>query len=245
MERNFTGNLLNPNQTLALQVQFKPTATGAVTGKLTVSNNSTTGIRPRWPPERDGHGRSESKVDAERVEPELWQRDGEYNEDAIVDRFDQDVGGKGAARHAISGTGFTIVGGTLPATLNPNQTLALQVQFKPTATGAVTREAYRSAATRPRVRRPRWRSERYGHGRGESKVDAERVEPELWQRDGEYSEDDDVETDLLRDVGGKGAARMRFRVRAFTIVGNFTGDAEPEVRRWRCRYSSIRPRQEP
>jgi Abnormal spindle-like microcephaly-assoc'd, ASPM-SPD-2-Hydin len=39
---------------------------------------------------------------------------------------------------AITGAGFTIVGGSFPATLNPNQTLALQVQFKPTTAGAVT-----------------------------------------------------------------------------------------------------------
>ena len=87
---------LNPNQTLALQVQFKPTATGAVTGKLTVSSNSTTGATAAVAFERYGHGRSESKVDAERVEPELWQRDSEYSEDAVVDPdFDRDGGGNG------------------------------------------------------------------------------------------------------------------------------------------------------
>ena len=37
---------------------------------------------------------------------------------------------------AISGAGFTIVGGTLPATLSPAQSITLQVQFLPTATGA-------------------------------------------------------------------------------------------------------------
>jgi fibronectin type 3 domain-containing protein len=34
---------LNPNQSVTLQVQFDPTATGAAAGKLTVSSNSTTG----------------------------------------------------------------------------------------------------------------------------------------------------------------------------------------------------------
>ena len=36
----------------------------------------------------------------------------------------------------ISGTGFTIVSGNFPMTLNPTQTVTLQVQFDPTATGA-------------------------------------------------------------------------------------------------------------
>jgi hypothetical protein len=34
---------LNANQSVTLQVEFEPTTTGAVTGKLTVSSNSTTG----------------------------------------------------------------------------------------------------------------------------------------------------------------------------------------------------------
>jgi fibronectin type 3 domain-containing protein len=34
---------LNPNQSVILTVQFDPIATGAATGKLTVSSNSTTG----------------------------------------------------------------------------------------------------------------------------------------------------------------------------------------------------------
>jgi fibronectin type 3 domain-containing protein len=34
---------LNPQQTATLKVQFLPTAAGAVTGQLTISNNSTSG----------------------------------------------------------------------------------------------------------------------------------------------------------------------------------------------------------
>ncbi len=39
---------------------------------------------------------------------------------------------------AITGAGFTIVGGSFPVTLNPTQTLTLQLQFKPTTAGALT-----------------------------------------------------------------------------------------------------------
>src|SRR5258707_3671619 len=38
----------------------------------------------------------------------------------------------------ITGAGFTIVGGTLPSTLNPTQSLTLQVQFQPTTTGTAS-----------------------------------------------------------------------------------------------------------
>jgi Abnormal spindle-like microcephaly-assoc'd, ASPM-SPD-2-Hydin len=39
---------------------------------------------------------------------------------------------------SITGAGFSIVGGTLPTTLNPSQSMTLQVQFLPTTTGSST-----------------------------------------------------------------------------------------------------------
>ena len=39
---------------------------------------------------------------------------------------------------AVSGTGFSLAAGTFPTTLNPNSSMTLQVQFKPTASGAAT-----------------------------------------------------------------------------------------------------------
>jgi hypothetical protein len=39
---------------------------------------------------------------------------------------------------SITGAGFTVVGGSFPVTLNPNQSATLQVQFKPAAAGSVT-----------------------------------------------------------------------------------------------------------
>jgi hypothetical protein len=38
----------------------------------------------------------------------------------------------------VTGTGFTLTGGVLPATLAPTQTLTLQVEFDPTTAGAAT-----------------------------------------------------------------------------------------------------------
>jgi hypothetical protein len=39
---------------------------------------------------------------------------------------------------AVSGAGFTIIGGSFPVTLNPTQTLTLKLQFDPTTAGAAT-----------------------------------------------------------------------------------------------------------
>jgi hypothetical protein len=38
----------------------------------------------------------------------------------------------------ITGAGFTILGGGFPVTIDPTQTLVLQLQFKPTTAGALT-----------------------------------------------------------------------------------------------------------
>ncbi len=38
----------------------------------------------------------------------------------------------------ITGAGFTLIGGSFPVTINPNQTLTLQLQFDPTTAGALT-----------------------------------------------------------------------------------------------------------
>jgi hypothetical protein len=41
---------------------------------------------------------------------------------------------------SITGAGFTIVGGSFPVTLTPNQSMTLQVQFNPSAAGSATGE---------------------------------------------------------------------------------------------------------
>ena len=39
---------------------------------------------------------------------------------------------------AITGAGYTLIGGSYPVTLNPQQSTTIQVQFKPTASGSAT-----------------------------------------------------------------------------------------------------------
>jgi hypothetical protein len=54
---------------------------------------------------------------------------------------------------SVSGTGFTVSGGTFPLTLNPSQSATLSVQFDPTAAGAATGQLTiaSNASTNPRV----------------------------------------------------------------------------------------------
>jgi Abnormal spindle-like microcephaly-assoc'd, ASPM-SPD-2-Hydin len=129
---------LNPKQTLALQVQFKPTATGAVTGQLTVSSNSATGGTAAVALSGTGTAAASPQLTMSASSLSFGSETVNTAKTMTLTLTSSGTSAVTVSSDAISGTGFTIVGGTLPATLNPNQTLALQVQFKPTVTGAVT-----------------------------------------------------------------------------------------------------------
>lgn len=126
---------LNPNQSLTLQVQFSPTATGATSGQLTISSdsatNNTTTVLLR------GSG-------AVTQLPQLTLSVGSLSFGSVTVNTSTTqtltLTSTGTATVTvsaamISGTGFSLAGGRLPATLNPNQSLTLQIQFSPTATG--------------------------------------------------------------------------------------------------------------
>ena len=128
---------LNPNQSLALQVQFAPTATGAVTGQLSISSNSTTG----------GTAAVALSGTGTAANPQLTLSASSLSFGSLTVNTASTLSltltssGTSAvtvSSAAIAGAGFTIVGGSFPVTLNPTQTLALQVQFEPTTAGAVT-----------------------------------------------------------------------------------------------------------
>ena len=128
---------LNPAQTLTLSVQFKPTAAGATTGQLTISSNSNSGATSVV--SLSGTGAAAAKPVLAVSAASLSFGSVTVNS-ATTKTLTLSSTGTSAVTvsgAAITGAGFTIVGGSLPATLNPGQTLTLSVQSKPTATGAV------------------------------------------------------------------------------------------------------------
>ena len=129
---------LNPNQTLALQVQFKPAATGAVTGQLTISSNSTTGGTAAAALSGTGTAAASPQLTLSASSLSFGSDTVNTAKTMSLTLASTGTAAVTVSSAAISGTGFAIVAGTLPATLNPNQTLALQVQFAPTATGTAT-----------------------------------------------------------------------------------------------------------
>jgi Domain of unknown function (DUF4082)/Abnormal spindle-like microcephaly-assoc'd, ASPM-SPD-2-Hydin len=129
---------LNPGQSMTLQVQFKPTATGSATGNLTISSNSTSGSTAVV---------SLSGTGAAAVSPKLTLSattlsfgNVTMNSSATQSLTLTSSGTSAATVNSasITGAAFSIVGATMPATLNPGQSMTLQVQFKPAATGSAT-----------------------------------------------------------------------------------------------------------
>jgi len=128
---------LNPNSSLTLQLQFKPTATGSDSGKLTIASNSTTGSSTVV--SLSGTGAAAS--------PQLKVSTTTMNFGSVavktattgsVTLTSTGTSAVTVSSASISGTGFSIVGGTFPTTLSPNQTATVKLQFDPTAAGSDT-----------------------------------------------------------------------------------------------------------
>jgi Abnormal spindle-like microcephaly-assoc'd, ASPM-SPD-2-Hydin len=128
---------LNPTQSVTLQIQFDPTATGTASGQITISSNSTTGGTVLVA--LGGTGTA--------ANPQLTISSGSLSFGSVTvnTATTQSLTLSSAGTTpvtvnsaAITGAGFTIVGGSFPVTLNPTQTLTLQLQFEPTTAGALT-----------------------------------------------------------------------------------------------------------
>src|SRR5258708_801314 len=120
---------------MTLQVQYLPIATGAASGQITISSDSSTGSTTVV----DVSGRSAA---VSRVQLSVSAASLSFGSVTVNTATTQSLtltstgtSPVTVSSAPISGTGFTIVGGSLPATLNPTQSMTLQVQFLPTVTG--------------------------------------------------------------------------------------------------------------
>ena len=128
---------LNPTQSVTLQVQFDPTAAGAASGQITITSNSTTG----------GTAVVALSGTGTAANPQLTVSAASLSFGSVAvntaTTLTLTLTSTGASpvtvnSATITGTGFTIIGGSFPVTLNPTQVLTLQLQFKPTTAGALT-----------------------------------------------------------------------------------------------------------
>jgi hypothetical protein len=128
---------LNPSQSLTLQVRFNPTAVGVSTGQLTIVSNATSGSTTNLVLNGTGMAANpQLTVGTTSLSFGSVSVNTPTSKTLILTSTGTTAVTVSSA--AVSGTGFTLVGGTFPVTLNPNQTLTLQIQFLPTGNGAQT-----------------------------------------------------------------------------------------------------------
>lgn len=128
---------LNPGQTLTLQIQYSPVATGASTGQLTISSNATPATTSVA---LSGSGTTASIPQLTVSNTSLAFGSVTVNTSSTQSLTLRSTGTAPVVINstALTGSGFKVTGGALPATVNPGQSLTLQVSFTPTATGATT-----------------------------------------------------------------------------------------------------------
>ncbi len=129
--------VLNPSQSLTLQIQFDPTTAGTLSGQLTVNSNSTSGSTIQVA--LAGTGTTAPSPQLSVSAPSLTFGSETVNTGTTQSLTLTSTGTSPVTINSVTiiGSGFSI-SQTFPVTLNPSQTLTLQVQFDPTTTGTLT-----------------------------------------------------------------------------------------------------------
>ncbi len=128
---------LNPGQSMTLQISFTPTVTGAATGQITINSNSSPGAATVV---LAGSGIAAPVPQLTVSTASLAFGNVTVKTSAAQSLTLRSTGTASVTVNSvtITGAGFALVGSPLPATLSPGQSITLQVQFSPTATGAAT-----------------------------------------------------------------------------------------------------------
>jgi predicted secreted protein len=129
---------LNPSQSVTLQVKFNPTTTGGAAGQLTISSNSSTGATTNI--QLSGTGTVATTPQLTVGANSLPFGNVTVNSSATlpVTLTSSGTAPVTISAAALSGTGFTDSGATFPVTLNPSQSVTLQVKFNPTTAVAAS-----------------------------------------------------------------------------------------------------------
>ena len=130
---------LNPKQTVTLQVKFNPTVAGTATGQLTIKSTSSSNPTVYIP--ISGTAAATSSSRSLTVSPTSIS----FSSVTIgwpgtrsVTLTSTGTSAVTVNSATISGAGFSVSGSSFPVTLNPKQTVTLQVKFNPTVAGTAT-----------------------------------------------------------------------------------------------------------
>jgi hypothetical protein len=129
---------LNPNQSVTLNVRFNPAAAGQATGQLTISSNSSSGASTVV--QLSGTGTVATTPQLTLSANSLSFGNVSVNNSATLPLTLTSSGTAPLTISAatLSGTDFSDSGATFPLTLNPNQSVTLNVRFNPGAAGQTT-----------------------------------------------------------------------------------------------------------
>jgi Abnormal spindle-like microcephaly-assoc'd, ASPM-SPD-2-Hydin len=133
---------LNPQQSMTLQVQFDPASPGTDSGQITISSNSSGGSTAAVALTGTGTTGSGTQTSPQLVVSAASLSFGSVAVNTTTMQA-LTLTSTGTApvtvsSAAIAGAGFTIVAQSFPVTLNPTQSLTLQIQFDPAAAGAAS-----------------------------------------------------------------------------------------------------------
>ncbi|WP_353063329.1 choice-of-anchor D domain-containing protein [Tunturibacter psychrotolerans] len=129
---------LNPTQSVTLQVQFLPTATGSASGQITISSNSSTGGTTAVTLGGTGTAATNPQLTVGATSLSFGSVTVNTATTQSLTLTSSGTSPVTVSSAAITGTGFTIVAASFPVTLSPTQSVTLQVQFDPTATGTAS-----------------------------------------------------------------------------------------------------------
>ena len=126
---------LSAGQTVSFTVKFAPTATGSATGNITVTSD---GSNPTLDIPLSGTGVADGTVTASPSTVAFGTVVVGSNQ-AVTQTLTNSGGSSLKVTAAtVSGSGFTMSGLTLPATINAGQSVSFSVKFAPTSTGSAT-----------------------------------------------------------------------------------------------------------
>lgn len=125
---------LNAGQSTSFSVQFAPTATGGVSGSISITSN---GSNPNLNIALSGSGVTPGALSANPTS--LAFGSVQVGSNSSLSETLTNTGGSNItiSQATITGTGYSVVGLTLPATLTPNQSVAFSVKFAPAAAGNI------------------------------------------------------------------------------------------------------------
>ena len=126
---------LTAGQSTTFSVQFAPTVAGGVSGNVSITSN---GANPNLNIALSGNGATPGALSANPAS--LAFGSVQVGSNASLSETLTNTGGSNVtiSQATVTGTGFAVIGLTLPATLTPNQAVTFTVKFAPVAAGNIS-----------------------------------------------------------------------------------------------------------